>query len=108
MKELFKNILYFGAGAAFLTKEKVEELKSELVDKGKLSHDEGKQFVDDLLAKSETARDQLELKVSKIVDEQIRKLNVATRDDMAELRRLVEELQVAINKDEPTKKSSNQ
>lgn len=100
MKELLKNVLYFGAGAAFLTKEKIEELKTELTGKGKLSHEEGKQFVDDLLSKSETVRDQLELKISQIVDDQIRKLNIATRDDLAELHRLVEELQVAINKEE--------
>ncbi len=100
MKELLKNVLYLGAGAAFLTKEKIEELKAELIDKGKLSQDEGKQFVDDLLSKSESAKDQLELKISQIVDDQIRKLNIATRDDLSELKRLVQELQIAINKKE--------
>ncbi len=100
MKELLKNALYIGAGAAFLTKEKIEELKAELIDKGKISQNEGKQFVDDLLAKSETARDQLELKINQIVDDQIKKLNIATRDDLAELRRMIEELQIALNKEE--------
>ena len=32
MKETLKNILYTGIGIAFLTKEKVEELKAELID----------------------------------------------------------------------------
>ncbi len=97
MKELLKNILYTSAGAAFLTKEKIEELKNDLINKGKLSQDEGKQFVDDVILKSEAARDQLELKINQLVESQVRKLNLVTQDDIAELRRMVEELQVALN-----------
>ena len=99
MKELMKNALYFGLGAAFLTKDKIEELKDELLDKGKLSQQEGKQFVDELMQKSESARDQLELKINQLVEDRIKQLNIATHDDLAELRRQIKELQVALNKD---------
>ncbi len=98
MIDLIKDVLYTGVGAAFLTKEKVEELKKELVEKGNLSKEEGKQFVDDLLGKSEKAKDELELWINKRVEEQVKRLNLATSDEVAELRRKVEELQVAINK----------
>ncbi len=98
MKETLKNVLYASIGAAFLTKEKIEELKSDLIEKGKMSQDEGKQFVDDLLRKSEKAKDQLDLWINKRVEERIRQLNVATKDDVAELERKIEELQVAINR----------
>ena len=33
MKETLKNILYTGIGIAFLTKDKIEELKADLVEK---------------------------------------------------------------------------
>jgi len=99
MKEMLKNILYAGIGAAFLTKEKVEELKNELIEKGKMSQEEGKQFVDELLRKSEKAKDQLELWINKRVEDRIDQFNLATKDEVAELRRKVEELQVALNKD---------
>jgi polyhydroxyalkanoate synthesis regulator phasin len=99
MKEMLKNVLYAGIGAAFLTKEKIEELKGDLIEKGKMSQEEGKQFVDDLLRRSEKAKDQLELWINKRVEDRVNQLNLATKDEIAELRRKIEELQVALNRD---------
>lgn len=98
MKEALKNVLYAGLGAAFLTKEKIEELKTDLIEKGKMSQEEGKHFVDDLLRKSEKAKDQLDLWINKRVEDRINQLNLATKDEIAELQRKIEELQVAINR----------
>ena len=99
MKETLKNILYTGIGIAFLTKDKIEELKADLVEKGRISQEEGRQFGDDLLRRSEKARDQLDLRINKRVEERIEQFNLATRDELADLRRQVEELQVALNRD---------
>ena len=99
MKETLKNILDTGIGIAFLTKDKIEELKADLVEKGRISQEEGRQFVDDLLRRSEKARDQLDLWINKRVEERIEQFNLATRDELADLRRQVEELQVALNRD---------
>jgi len=98
MKEMLKNLVYAGIGAAFLTKEKIEELKGDLIEKGKMSQEEGKQFVDDLLRKSEKAKDQLDLWINKRVEDRIQQLNLATKDEIAELRRKIEELQVVTNR----------
>ncbi|MBW1750601.1 MAG: hypothetical protein JRJ37_07895 [Deltaproteobacteria bacterium] len=98
MKELLKSIAYTSIGAAFLTKDKIEELKDDLVERGKISQDEGKQFVDELVKKTDSIKDSLDLKVSKIVEEKINQLDIVTNDDFADLRRQVEELQVALNK----------
>ncbi len=97
MKELMKNVVYAGVGAAFLTKEKIEELNRDLVEKGKMTQEEGKKFVEELIKKSENAKDQLELWISQRVEDKIKQLNLATRDELADLRRQVEELQVALN-----------
>jgi len=98
MKDLLKNVVYAGVGAAFLTRDKIEEVRSELVNKGKLSKDEGKEFVDELLKKSEAAKDQLDLWLTRQVEERVKQLNLATSDEVADLRRKIEELQVVINK----------
>ena len=45
MKETLKNMFYIGAGAAFLTKEKLEELKNDLMEKGNVTQEEGKQLL---------------------------------------------------------------
>ena len=102
MKELLKSIAYTGIGAAFLTKDKIEELKDDLVEQGKISQDEGKQFVDELVKKTDSMKDSLDLKISKIVEEKIKQLDIVTNDDFADLRRQVEELQVALNKSPET------
>lgn len=98
MKELMKNIVYTGIGAAFLTKEKIEELKDDLVEQGKIGQDEGKQFVDDLVNKIGAIKDSLDLKINQIVEDKIKQLDIPTNADIADLRRQVEELQIALNK----------
>jgi len=100
MKELLKNMLYTGVGAAFLTRDKLDEIRKELVDRGNLTREEGKEFVEDLLKKSDSARDQLELWLNRQVEERIKGLNLATTDEVEELRRKIEELQVALNSKE--------
>ncbi len=98
MKDLLKNVVYAGVGAAFLTKDKIEELRGDLVNKGKMSKDEGKEFVDELIKKSESAKDQLELWLNRQVEDRVNQLNLVTSDEVADLRRKIEELQVALNK----------
>ena len=92
MKEMLKNIVYTGLGAAFLTKDKIEELKNELLEKGRLSQDEGKQFVDELANRSEKAKEQLNLWIEKKVAERIDHLNLATKDEIAALRAVIADL----------------
>lgn len=99
MKDMLKNVLYAGVGAAFLTKEKIEELKGDLIEKGKLTREEGKQFVDDLIKRSEKAKDELELWINKRVEDRINQFDLATKDEVADLKRQVEELQIAISDD---------
>ena len=98
MKELLQNIMYAGIGAAALTREKLEELQDELVEKGKMSRDEGKQFVDELRCKSEKAREQLDQWIDRRVEEQVRRLNLAGRDEIAELQRKLDELREMLEK----------
>ena len=98
MKDLLKNVVYAGVGAAFLTRDKIEEVRGELVNKGKITKDEGKEFVDDLIKRTESAKDQLELWLTRRVEDRVKQLNLATTDEVADLRRKIEELQVVINK----------
>ncbi|MCI5221638.1 MAG: hypothetical protein D3924_02890 [Candidatus Electrothrix sp. AR4] len=107
MKELLKNMIYTGVGAAFLTREKLEEMRKELVDRGNLTRDEGKEFVDELVKKSDSARDQLELWLNRQVEHRVRQLNLATADELDDLRRKIDELQVALNKERNCQRSGD-
>ena len=92
MKETLRNIVHAGLGVAFLTKEKIEEIKNELLEKGRLSQEEGKQFVDDLVNRSEKAKEQLNQWVDKKVAERLDRLNLASKDEIAALRATIEDL----------------
>jgi polyhydroxyalkanoate synthesis regulator phasin len=96
MKELLKNIIYTGVGAAFLTRDKLDEIRKELVERGNLTKEEGKEFVEDLIKKSDNTRDQLEKWLNRQVEERVKSLNLATADEVNELRRKVEELEAAL------------
>ena len=98
MKELLKNIVYTGIGAAFLTKEKIEEMKDDFVKQGKIGQDEGKRFVDEMVQKTDSIKESLDLKINTIVEKRIKQLNIVTAEDLEDLRRQVEELQTALNK----------
>jgi polyhydroxyalkanoate synthesis regulator phasin len=98
MKDLLRDIFYLGAGAAFITKEKIEELKKELIDKGKMTQEEGRQFVDDLMKKSEDVKNEIEKKVQAAVKEQMQKMNVPSRDDVDALKAEIEKLKAEIKK----------
>lgn len=98
MRELLKSIAYTGIGAAFLTKEKIESLKDDLVKQGKIKEDEGKEFVQELIQKTASIKDSLDLKISQIIEKEIKNLDIPTNADFADLRRQVEELQIALNK----------
>lgn len=98
MKVLLLNMFDIGIGVATLTKEKLEELQKEVVEKGRMTREEGLDFVEGLRRRSEKAREQLDLWVARRVEEQVKKLDLATREDVAELQRKIDELHSLLNR----------
>ena len=84
--------MFIGLGLAFMTKEKIEEFSKELVEKGKLSETEGKEFIDELQKKSEEARKKVEDQIKASVRDTLEKMNIPTRDNLLKLEEQVEEL----------------
>lgn len=86
MFDLIKKTLLTGVGLGVMTKDKVEELAR----KGELSEKEGKELIDDLLKKSEQAREDLEAKIEGLVRKALEKLNVGTKKDITQLNAKIE------------------
>ena len=63
-----------------------------------MTREEGLDFVEGLRRRSEKAREQLDLWVARRVEEQIKKLDLATREDVAELQRKIDELHSLLNR----------
>jgi polyhydroxyalkanoate synthesis regulator phasin len=92
MVDLIKKALYTGVGLAVLTKEKAEELVKDLTQQAKLSEQEGKELFEGLLKQSEQARNDFQDKVDEAVLTVVKRLNLATKDEVENLKAKVDEL----------------
>ncbi len=92
MIDLVKKTLLTGVGVAALTKEKIEEVARDFVEKGKLSEQEGKALVDDLMARSDESRKELQKQIEEKVVQLLDKMDLAKKSDLEALKGEVEEL----------------
>ena len=106
MIELIKKALYTGVGMAVLTKEKAEELVKELTQQAKLSEQEGKELFDGLLKQSEQARTDFQTKVDDAVLSVVKRLNLASKDEVDNLRTKVNELSAKVGQGQDTTAAS--
>lgn len=97
MIELLKKTLLTGVGVAALTKEKIEALAKDFVEKGKISEQEGKAFVDDLIARSDESREAFQNQVEERVQLVLTKMNLAKQSEVDALKVEVETLQKALD-----------
>ncbi|HBN25865.1 MAG TPA: polyhydroxyalkanoate synthesis regulator [Desulfobacteraceae bacterium] len=91
MLELIKKTLLTGIGLAVVTKDKAENFVKDLVEKGELTENEGKDFISSILAKSEQAKKDLEERVETIVNKVLGTMNVATKADIERLEKKIDE-----------------
>jgi polyhydroxyalkanoate synthesis regulator phasin len=98
MEDLFKKLLYAGAGLAVTAKENLEKSIDELVEKGKISDNEGKKIVDDFFEKTQNRKNEFEEKLTKISEEIANKMNYVKKTDVDALVKRVEELEAKVAK----------
>ena len=96
MIDINNKTLLTGLGLAAMTKDRIEEFAKDLVEKGEMSVKEGKELIDELWKKSEQARKDLETKMEGMVQKAIEKLNMATKEDIAQLNEKIEGLEQRI------------
>jgi polyhydroxyalkanoate synthesis regulator phasin len=96
MFDLIKKAMLTGVGLAVMSKEKAEQLARELADAAHLSSDKGQEFVEEVVGRSEKMRKELEETVRRVVSDQLKQTDIATRDDIAQLRARIEELERTI------------
>ena len=85
MFDLVKKAMFAGIGLAVMSKEKVEELAREIANSAELSSDKGQEFVQEVVGRSQKAREELEAMVNNAVKEALSKAEVASRADIAAL-----------------------
>jgi polyhydroxyalkanoate synthesis regulator phasin len=96
MIDLIKKTLTTGLGLAFLTKEKIEDLSKDFVEKGKMSEKDAKEFIDELSKRSKEAKERVEGEIEKIVTRTLKKMNLVTREDFRALEKKLNRLTKAV------------
>ena len=101
MEDAFKRLLYAGVGIAATATEKVEKTIDELVEKGKLSDNEGKKIIDDFLEKTETRREEFDDKFKGFVE----KFGYTKKADVEDLRKRIDDLEAKLTAKSGTAKT---
>jgi polyhydroxyalkanoate synthesis regulator phasin len=96
MVDLIKKAFYTGLGLAVLTKEKAEDLVKDLAEQSKLSENEGKDLVESMMKQSEQARNEFQSKIDETVQAVVKRLNLASKDEVAALKAKLDELSAKI------------
>ena len=92
MENLFKNIFLAGVGSMALSYEKANKLINDLIEKGKLTVDEGKQLNEELKRVVKDKGSSSENNKEDILD-YLNNLNLATKDDLENLSRRIDQLE---------------
>ena len=93
MFDLIKKTLLTGVGLAVMSRDKAEEMAREIAKAAQLSTEKGQEFVDEVVGKSEKMRKDLEETVQRVVNEQLKRTDLPTRDEVAQLRARLEDLE---------------
>ncbi len=83
---MLKEIFYTGLGGALLVKERVEEELKKLEERGKLSSDESKSFLENLKTRGEKEEERFKEELKAAIKEVIEELGIATKKDIEDLK----------------------
>lgn len=93
---LFKKLFYTGVGLTVSTKENIEKKVKELVDKNKITAEEGKKIVDEFITDFDKKKDDLEKELKDFVNKTAEKLKFAKKNDIEDLNKRLDEIESKI------------
>lgn len=94
---MLKEILYAGLGLVTITREKAEELVSELVKRGELSSEEGKDALNNIANRMQDEKDKLKQRIQDQVENIISSMNLVRRSELDVVIKRLEELEAKYN-----------
>lgn len=97
MIDVIKKAVLTGIGIASLTKDKIEDLAKDLVDKGKMSEQEGEKLVQEMLSRAEESRQTMKKQTETLVQNTIDKMHLARMEDIDLLKKEIELLREEIS-----------
>jgi polyhydroxyalkanoate synthesis regulator phasin len=93
LKDVIERTFLAGMGAAAVTKDRIQELVEELVTKGQMNADEGREVVDRLVARSRDEARSVLKKADSSLHAAYKELGLGSRGDLEDLLMRVEQLE---------------
>ncbi|MEA3253783.1 MAG: hypothetical protein U9Q17_02410 [Chloroflexota bacterium] len=93
MLDLMKKSMLIGLGLTSMTRDKIEQFAREVSEDSKLSEEEGKKLVEEMVRQSDEARTNMEKEVRVLVKKATEKLNIPSRAEMRDLADRIEALE---------------
>ena len=93
MLDLMKKAMLIGLGITSMTRDKVEQFAREISEDSKLSEEEGKKLVEEMVRQSDEARVNMEKEVRGLVKKTMEKLNIPSRTEIQNLADRIEALE---------------
>jgi polyhydroxyalkanoate synthesis regulator phasin len=97
MLSIIKKTMLTGIGLALKSKDEIEDLAKEFMNKGKMTEEEGGKFLKELQSRYEEAQKKLEQRVEKTVKEFLKKADIVTGDQLKGLKKEIRDLKKAIS-----------
>jgi len=93
MEDTLKNIFYQGLGMVAIAKDKVEKAVAEMVERGKITREEGKKFYEDITSETSRAGSEFKDNMKEHFREFLEKSGIPSRAEFDELKARVAALE---------------
>ena len=93
MLDLVKKSIYLGLGAVTVTREKVENLVDELIERGQLKQEQKATTVQDIMKKVEKEEQAVINRIKTAVEKAIKELGLPTKQDIEDLKKKLEKIE---------------
>ena len=107
MMQLLKKSAFMSLGLAVLSTSAIKRIGQKIAEESKLSEEEGRKLVEDMLVESEKSKDLLKKKVEKCVKESVSEMDIATSKDVASINQRLEAIEKELSKGSKPSKSSS-
>ena len=96
MSDVLRRLLFTGLGALVITKDKMEDMVSELVSEGEISEEEGKNIVNNFVSRAREEREKIADRVRSELEKQYGSAGLASKKEVEKLRLEVRDLSAKV------------
>lgn len=94
LQDIFKNMIFACLGM----QEVLKDFLNDLVKRGKMSESEAAKIVNEFISKSEEAKERFKENFKEMIEKAIQGMNLATRQDLENLKSTINEMNLRISK----------